>query len=51
MARPIRLEFAGTMYHVTARGGRREAIFEGDPDRDWFLRLLEKVVGVFNWRG
>ncbi|MGQ0592592.1 MAG: transposase, partial [Gammaproteobacteria bacterium] len=27
MARPLRLEFAGALYHVTARGNRREMIF------------------------
>ena len=26
MARPVRLEFGGALYHVTARGDRREAI-------------------------
>jgi hypothetical protein len=28
MARPVRLEFGGALYHVTARGDRREAIYE-----------------------
>jgi len=27
MARPLRLEFAGALYHVTSRGNRREAIY------------------------
>ena len=27
MARPVRLEFGGALYHVTARGDRREAIY------------------------
>ncbi len=29
MARPLRLEFASALYHVTSRGDRREDIFEG----------------------
>jgi putative transposase len=33
MARPLRLEFAGALYHVTSRGDRREAIYECDGDR------------------
>ena len=27
MARPLRIEFPGGLYHVTSRGDRREAIF------------------------
>ena len=33
MARPLRLELAGGLYHVTARGNRREAIYFNDEDR------------------
>jgi REP element-mobilizing transposase RayT len=33
MARPLRLEFAGALYHVTSHGNRREMIFESDDDR------------------
>jgi REP element-mobilizing transposase RayT len=35
---------------VTARGDRRESIYEDDADREEFLRLLGDVVGLFNWR-
>ena len=49
MARPIRIEFAGALYHVTARGDRQEAIFLNDQDRIDFLTLLEKIVDRFNW--
>lgn len=50
MARPLRLEFAGALYHVTARGDRREAIYEDDVDRQRFLDVLAGVVERFNWR-
>ncbi len=50
MARPVRLEFGGALYHVTARGDRREAIYEDDVDREHFLKVLGEVVGQFNWR-
>jgi len=50
MARPIRLEFEGALYHVTARGDRREAIYEDDADRQQFLALLGDVIADFNWR-
>jgi len=37
MSRPIRIEFPDALYHVTARGDRREDIFEDDQDRRTFL--------------
>lgn len=49
MARPIRIEFSGALYHVTARGDRREAIYEDDEDRKVFLEVLGRVVTDFNW--
>lgn len=49
MARPLRIEFAGALYHVTSRGDRREAIFEDDEDRLSFLAVLKEVVERFNW--
>ncbi|MCB1674661.1 MAG: transposase [Halioglobus sp.] len=49
MARPLRLEFAGALYHVTSRGDRREAIFEGDADRIRFLSILAAVCETDNW--
>lgn len=49
MARPIRIEFSGALYHVTARGDRREAIYEDDDDRRAFLKVLGQVVEDFNW--
>ncbi len=45
MARPLRIEFAGALYHITSRGDRREAIFEDDEDRERFLAVLGEVVG------
>jgi REP element-mobilizing transposase RayT len=49
MARPLRLEFSGALYHVTSRGDRREDIFLCDDDRlDW-LDVLGTVCDRFNW--
>ena len=49
MARPIRLEFSGALYHVTSRGDGREAIYLSDDDRlDW-LSVLGQVCKRFNW--
>ena len=50
MARPLRIEFAGALYHVTSRGDRREPIFEDDEDRVKFLGVLAEVVNRLNWR-
>ena len=49
MARPLRIEFSGAVYHVTARGNARADIFHEDGDRELFLAVLEKVVRRFNW--
>jgi hypothetical protein len=40
MSRPLRLEFADALYHVTARGNAREDISRDDGDRATFLDLL-----------
>lgn len=49
MARPLRLEFAGAVYHLTARGDRQEPIFLDDGDRQRFLDLLGKEVNQQGW--
>ena len=49
MARPLRIEFAGALYHVTSRGDRREDIYLDDGDRQLFLEVLEAVCERFNW--
>jgi putative transposase len=49
MARPLRLEFAGALYHITARGDRREPIYDDDDDRVVFLQLLGDVCQRYNW--
>ena len=49
MARPLRIEFAGALYHLTARGDRREAIYEDDADRQSFLNVLAEVVERYHW--
>ena len=49
MVRPLRLEFAGALYHVTSRGDRREDIFLCDDDRVDWLDVLGTVCERFNW--
>jgi REP element-mobilizing transposase RayT len=49
MARPLRIEFPGAIYHVTTRGNARQAICLNDTDRLLFLDVLEVVIERFNW--
>jgi len=49
MARPLRIEYDGAVYHVTARGNARKAIFRGDEDRLTFLNTLAGVNERYNW--
>ena len=49
MARPLRIEFPGGLYHVTTRGDRREAIYLSDADRQYWLDLLGNVCTRHNW--
>jgi len=49
MARPLRLEFSNALYHVLARGNRRESIYLGEADFADFLSLLAEVSVRFNW--
>ena len=49
MARPIRIEFSGALYHVTSRGNRQEDNYEDDTDRSVFLSVLEKTGSTHNW--
>ncbi len=50
MARPLRLEFPGAVYHLTARGNARQDIFLDDQDRAGFLALLGREIIQQRWR-
>ncbi|WP_306532555.1 transposase [Geobacter sp.] len=41
MARPLRIEYPGAFYHVTARGNEQKDIFKSKGDRGKFLSYLE----------
>ena len=49
MARPLRIEYPGAVYHITSRGNAREAIFVSDEDRRKFLEVLASAVEKYNW--
>ena len=50
MSRPLRIELAGGLYHVTSRGDRREEIYRDDEDREAWLEQLGAVYERFKWR-
>jgi len=50
MARPLRLEFPGALYHLTARGNAQHPIFLDATDRQQFLRLLAREIQQQHWR-
>lgn len=49
MARPLRVEFAGAVYHVMARGNERRRIFYADEDRLLFLKTLDEAAARFEF--
>jgi len=49
MTRPLRLEFPGALYHLTARGNARARIYADNRDRTEFLGLLGQTCERFNW--
>ena len=49
MARPLRLEFPGALYHVTCRGNRRERIFSNRIDHLAWFDETERVCRRFHF--
>lgn len=49
MARPLRVEFEGAVYHITSRGNDRADIFFTDTDRMALLDLVGEAVERFSW--
>ena len=50
MARPLRIEFAGALYHITARGNARQNIYLTDEDRQRFLALVHRACDRYQWQ-
>ena len=50
MARKLRVEYPGAIYHVMNRGDRREAIFQDDKDRELFLTTLGEACTKTGWQ-
>ncbi len=50
MARKLRVEYPGAIYHVMSRGDRRELIFHDDADRRHFIDTLAAACAKTGWR-
>ncbi|HAG50264.1 MAG TPA: hypothetical protein DCL42_02865 [Deltaproteobacteria bacterium] len=49
MARPLRIEYPGAIYHITSRGNNKSPIFKDDHDRESFLNTVRHVNKRYNW--
>ncbi len=50
MARKVRIEYPGAVYHLMSRGDHQEAIFRDDEDRQLFLSCLEEACNKTGWQ-
>lgn len=50
MARKLRVEYPGAIYHVMNRGDRREPIFRDDEDRERFVETLGEACARGGWQ-
>ena len=50
MARKLRVQYPGALYHVLNRGDRREPIFKDDADRQRFLGTLGETCLKTGWQ-
>ena len=49
MARKLRIQYPGAIFHVMNRGDRRQDIFEDDQDRRRFLETLAEACEKTRW--
>jgi len=50
MARKMRVQYPGAVYHIMSRGDHRESIFEDDQDRELFLATLGEACAKTQWQ-
>lgn len=48
MARPLRIQYEGAVYHVSCRGNERKEIFKDEEDRKAFLNLLKDSLKTYS---
>ena len=49
MARPLRVEYPGAVYHVTSRGNERKTTFKDNKDRNIFLETVQRINHRYNF--
>ena len=49
MARKLRVQYPGAIYHVMNRGDHQEAIFRSHKDRELFLKTLAEACAKTDW--
>jgi hypothetical protein len=49
VSRPLRIEYAGALYHITSRGNERRAIYRRREDRIRILQILFSVCDRYAW--
>ncbi|GAB63485.1 conserved hypothetical protein [Candidatus Jettenia caeni] len=47
MARPLRIQYEGAVYHVTCRGNEKKTIFKDDYDKNIFLESLSDGLKTY----
>ena len=50
MARKLRVQFPGAVYHLMSRADRREPIFKDDADRERFIQTLGEACAKTKWQ-
>lgn len=50
MARKLRVDYPGALYHVMSRGDHREPIFGDDRDRECFVETLGQACLKTGWQ-
>ena len=50
MARPLRVQYPGAVYHVMARGNQGKPVYGDDSDRKVWLETLAEACGKTGWR-
>ena len=49
MTRPLRIEYADAVYHITSRSNEKKAVYKDDQDRINFFNTLRHVNRRYNW--
>ncbi|PYI84264.1 MAG: hypothetical protein DME26_13555 [Verrucomicrobia bacterium] len=50
MARKLRVQYEGAIYHVMNRGDRQGPVFRDEDDRELFLRTLAEACSKTDWQ-